>query len=268
MAAQFWRNKKQAIFINESRCDKSSIRAIKKKEIKMMQVRKAAERGHANFGWLNSYHTFSFGEYYDPQNMNWGPLRVINDDTVAGGGGFPTHSHRNMEIISYVLDGALEHKDSMGTGSVIRPGDVQMMEAGTGVAHSEFNASKNAPVHFLQIWVIPKLSDLKPSYQQQHFAEKEKRGKFRVVVSPEGENGSLRIHQDMIMYGALLNDEEAIDWKQDPSRLAYVHVARGRVTVNGMELSAGDGMKISNEPDLRFEQGREAEILLFDLPPM
>ena len=232
----------------------------------MMQVRKAADRGHANFGWLDSYHTFSFGEYFDTKNMNWGPLRVIKDDTVAGGGGFPTHSHRDMEIISYVLDGALEHKDSMGTGSVIRPGDVQMMEAGTGVAHSEYNASKSDSVHFLQIWVIPKFTGLKPSYQQRHFPVEEKRGQFRLVVSREGQDGSLRIHQDMAMYSALLDGDEMIKWDQDPARLAYVHIARGAVTVNGVDLNAGDGLKISVEPHLRFENGRHAEILLFDLP--
>ncbi len=233
----------------------------------MLQTRKANERGHANFDWLNSYHTFSFGHYHDPSQMGWGPLRVINDDTVDPGAGFPTHSHSNMEIISYVLDGALSHKDTIGTGSVIRPGDVQMMEAGTGIAHSEFNHSNEQPVHFLQIWVVPDRAGIKPSYQQQHFSEQEKRGKFRVLISPDGHDGSLRIQQDMTMSNALIDGDETIEWKMDASRKAYVHIARGRATVNGIVMSAGDGLKVADESILRFEQGIEAEVLLFDLPP-
>jgi redox-sensitive bicupin YhaK (pirin superfamily) len=232
----------------------------------MVELRKADERGHGDFGWLNSYHSFSFGEYYDLKHMQWGPLRVINDDTVAPGGGFPPHSHKDMEIISYVLDGALAHQDSIGTGSEIRPGDVQMMEAGTGVTHSEFNASDKDSVHFLQIWVIPRFSGLKPSYQQHHFSDAEKRGKFRLVISKEGKDDSLRIHQDMSMYSALINGDEAIEWSQDPSRLAYVHVATGAVHVNGMEVKAGDGIRIARESQLKFDHGQDAEVLLFDLP--
>lgn len=232
----------------------------------MLQVRKANERGHAQFEWLNSYHTFSFGHYYDPQHMGWGPLRVINDDTVDPAGGFPTHSHSNMEIISYVLEGALEHKDTLGTGSVIRPGDVQMMEAGYGIAHSEFNASEQEPVHFLQIWVIPDRSGIRPSYQQKHFTEEEKRGKFCLLVSPDGHGGSLRIQQDVQLYSALLDGEETIDWTHDTARHGYVHVARGSMTINGMQVSAGDGIRITGETRLRFDGGKNAEALLFDLP--
>ena len=233
----------------------------------MLQIRRAEDRGHANHGWLNSHHTFSFAEYYDREQMGWGPLRVINDDTVDPHEGFPTHSHKDMEIISYVLEGALEHKDTIGTGSVIRPGDVQMMEAGTGIAHSEFNASKTEPVHFLQIWVIPKFAGLKPSYQQRHFSDEEKRGKFRLVVSKEGEDGALRVHQDMSLYAGLFDGSEAAEWTLDPARLAYVHVARGAITVNGNRLKAGDGLKIAGESRLDFKDGEQAEILLFDLPP-
>lgn len=237
------------------------------REHRMLQLRRAEERGHADLGWLNSHHTFSFADYHDRNQMGWGPLRVINDDTVVANQGFPAHSHKDMEIISYVLDGALEHKDSIGTGSVIRPGDVQMMEAGTGVTHSEFNASTTEPVHFLQIWVIPKFSGLKPSYQQRQFSEAEKRGKFRVVVSKEGEDNSLHIHQDMSMYSALIDGDEVVEWRLAPSRLAYVHVARGKVRVNGTQLADGDGLKVADETHLRFDGGEKAEILLFDLPP-
>ncbi|HYD63561.1 MAG TPA: pirin family protein [Noviherbaspirillum sp.] len=233
----------------------------------MLQIRRAEDRGHANHGWLNSHHTFSFAGYYDREQMGWGPLRVINDDTVDAQEGFPTHSHKDMEIISYVLEGALEHKDTIGTGSVIRPGDVQMMEAGTGIAHSEFNASVTEPVHFLQIWVIPKFAGLEPSYQQRHFSDEEKRGKFRLVVSKEGQEGALRIHQDMSMYAGLFDGGETAEWTLDPSRLAYVHVARGAITINGSRLAAGDGLKIAGEPRLDFKDGEKAEVLLFDLPP-
>lgn len=232
----------------------------------MLKIRKASERGHEQTVWLSSYHTFSFGDYYDPDEMGWGPLRVINDDTVAAGGGFPAHPHQNMEIISYVLDGSLAHRDSMGTGSEIRPGDVQMMEAGSGIAHSEFNASENDPVHFLQIWVIPKYAGLEPTYQQRHFSDDEKRGRFRLVVSPDGQDGSLRINQDMSMYSALIDENEVIEWTHDPKRLAYVHVARGSVKVNDINVHAGDGIRVADESMLRFEQGNKAEVLLFDLP--
>jgi redox-sensitive bicupin YhaK (pirin superfamily) len=232
----------------------------------MLQVRKANERGHAQFDWLNSFHTFSFGDYHDPKQMGWGPLRVINDDTVAAGEGFPKHPHSNMEIISYVLEGALAHEDTIGTGSVIRPGDVQMMEAGTGIAHSEFNNSDKEPVHFLQIWVVPNRSGA-PSYQQRHYSEDEKRGKFRVVVSPDGRDESLSIRQDVSLYSALIDGDESIEWKLDLARPAYVHIARGTVTLNGMGLGAGDGVRIAGESSLKFENGSDAEVLLFDLPP-
>lgn len=232
----------------------------------MLQIRKAAERGHAQFEWLNSYHSFSFGHYYDPQQMGWGPLRVINDDTVDPAGGFPSHTHSDMEIISYVLEGGLEHKDTLGTGSVIRPCDVQMMEAGYGIAHSEFNASDSEPVHFLQIWIIPNRDSIAPSYQQKHFSEDEKRGKFRLVVSPDGRDGSLRIQQDASLYSALLDGEEAIEWALDMARYAYVHVARGSLAVNGVQVEAGDGIRIAGETRLKFSDGKAAEVLLFDLP--
>jgi redox-sensitive bicupin YhaK (pirin superfamily) len=232
----------------------------------MFEIRRAAERGRANFGWLDSHHTFSFGHYFDPKQMGWGPLRVINDDTVAPGKGFGTHPHDNMEIISYVLEGALEHKDTIGTGSVIRPGDVQMMEAGTGIAHSEFNHSPEAPVHFLQIWLMPDRNGIRPSYQQRHFEEIEKRGRLRVIVSPDARDGSLRIQQDAVIYSALLDGDERIEWTANPQRKAYLHVARGTLSVNGHEVGAGDGIKIAGEPRLVLEHGRQAEVLLFDLP--
>ncbi len=232
----------------------------------MLEIRHAQARGHANHGWLNSYHTFSFADYFDPAEMGWGPLRVINDDTVAGGQGFGTHPHRNMEIISYVLEGALEHRDTIGTGSVMRPGDVQMMEAGSGIAHSEFNHSATEPVHFLQIWIMPNKAGIEPSYQQRHFAEAEKRGKLRLIVSPDGRDDSLRIQQDASVYSALLDGEEAITWTKEASRLAYLHVARGELRVNGLAVSAGDGIKIAGETRLVLEQGKQAEVLLFDLP--
>ena len=233
----------------------------------MLQVRKANERGHANHGWLDSYHTFSFASYFDPQHMGWGPLRVINDDTVAGGGGFPTHGHRDMEIISYVLDGALEHKDTLGTGSVIVPGDVQLMSAGTGIAHSEFNHSRQEPVHFLQIWVMPERDGLRPSYQQRRFEEEEKRGKLRLVVSPDGRDGSLSIHQDVAIYSALIDGTEQVEWTQSAARLGYIHVARGSVKLDGYPLHAGDGVKVQGASQLRLTEGEQAEVLFFDMAP-
>lgn len=233
----------------------------------MFQVRKANQRGHSQIDWLDSYHTFSFSDYYDPEQMGWGPLRVINDDTVAPGAGFPTHSHRDMEIISYVLEGELQHKDTLGTGSVIRPGDIQLMEAGTGIAHSEFNASNNTPVHFLQIWIMPDRTGIAPSYQQRHFSDAEKQGRFRLLVSPDGANQSLRIHQDVRLYGALLDGvDQDMAWQQDKARKAYIHLARGNVRVNGIPLQAGDGLKVSAEAELAFTNALAADILLFDLP--
>lgn len=233
----------------------------------MLNVRKANERGHADHGWLNSYHTFSFASYFDPNHMGWGPLRVINDDTVAGGGGFPTHGHRDMEIISYVLEGALEHKDTLGTGSVIVPGDVQLMSAGTGIAHSEFNHSDREPVHFLQIWVMPEQNGLRPSYQQRRFEAEEKRGKLRLLVSPDGRDGSLSIHQDVAIYSALIDGDEQVEWVQTAPRLGYIHVARGSVKLDGYPLQAGDGVKVQGDSRLLLSEGAAAEVLFFDMVP-
>jgi redox-sensitive bicupin YhaK (pirin superfamily) len=232
----------------------------------MIDIRPASQRGHADHGWLNSFHTFSFADYFDPQQMGWGPLRVINDDTVAAGQGFGTHGHRDMEILSYVLDGALEHKDSMGTGSVVLPGDVQLMSAGTGVRHSEFNHSPADPVHFLQIWIVPKFTGTKPTYQQRRFDVAGRRGRLQLIVSPGGRDGSLHIGQDAQVYVALLDGNERISHQPVPGRRAYVHVARGSLTLNGTPMSAGDGARISDEADLVLGDGADAEVLLFDLP--
>ncbi|SHH16686.1 pirin family protein [Pollutimonas bauzanensis] len=231
----------------------------------MMELRKAADRGHAQHGWLDSHHTFSFAQYYDQRQMGWSTLRVINEDTVQAGEGFGTHGHRDMEIISYVLEGALEHKDSMGSGSVIRPGDVQLMSAGTGVHHSEFNHSRSEPVHFLQIWITPKFSGIKPSYQEKRYEDAEKRGRLRLVASPDGTDGSLSIAQDARVYAALLDGAERIEHPVAPGRHAYLHVARGELTLNGLALAAGDGVKIAGESQLALAGGRRAEVLLFDL---
>lgn len=231
----------------------------------MLTLRKARDRGHAQHGWLDSFHTFSFADYHDREQMGWGALRVINDDTVQPGKGFPTHAHRDMEIISYVLEGELEHKDSTGTGAVIRPGDVQVMAAGTGVRHSEFNASHENPVHFLQIWIVPKFTGAPAGYQQKFFDPAGKRGRLRLVASQEGRDGSLRIGQDASVYAALLDGDEEVAHDIAAGRRAYVHVARGELTLNGQRLGAGDGVKIAEEPRLSFSQGKGAEILLFDL---
>jgi quercetin 2,3-dioxygenase len=231
----------------------------------MIVVRKAKDRGHANHGWLDSYHTFSFADYYDPREMGFGSLRVINEDRVAPGKGFGTHPHRDMEIISYVLEGALAHKDSMGTGSVIRPGDVQKMSAGTGVLHSEFNPSPQEPVHFLQIWIEPNERGIAPSYEQKSFSGEEKQGRLRLIASPEATEGSVKIHQDARVYAAVLDDGDTVSYALPQDRRAYVHVARGAVQLNGSALSAGDGAKVSDEQQLRLSDGNAAEILLFDL---
>lgn len=230
-----------------------------------MKVRKAADRGNANFGWLNSWHTFSFGDYFDPEHMGFGPLRVINDDTVAPGGGFPTHGHRDMEIISYVLDGALEHKDSIGTGSVIRPGDVQRMSAGTGIRHSEFNASGEAPVHFLQIWIIPEREGIAPGYEQKAFEASEKRGKLRLVASRDGREGSVTVHQDADLYVTLLSGDDEVRHDLEPGRAGWLHVARGSAMVNGRLLEAGDGAAISEPGAITMTAQGEAEVLVFDM---
>jgi redox-sensitive bicupin YhaK (pirin superfamily) len=231
----------------------------------MITVRRSDARGHANHGWLDSRHTFSFADYYDPREMGFGSLRVINEDRVQPGKGFGTHPHRDMEIISYVLEGALEHKDSLGTGSVIRPGDVQRMSAGTGVLHSEYNPSPREPVHFLQIWIEPSVRGVKPSYEQKAFSADDKRGRLRLVASPDGADGSVSIHQDARVYAALLDGAEALTYAVPEGHRAYVHVARGSVQVNGQQLDAGDGAKIAAEAQLRFANGRQAEVLLFDM---
>jgi redox-sensitive bicupin YhaK (pirin superfamily) len=231
----------------------------------MLTLRASAERGHASHGWLDSFHTFSFAGYFDSEQMGWGALRVINDDTVQPGHGFPTHAHRDMEIISYVLEGELEHKDSTGTGAVIRPGDVQLMSAGTGVRHSEFNPSRENPVHFLQIWIVPQLTGTPASYQQKFFDPSEKRRRLRVLASPDGRDGSLTIGQDASVYAALLDGEEQAEHEIARGRRAYLHVARGEVVLNGHRLRGGDGVKIADEPKLALSQGKNAEVLLFDL---
>jgi hypothetical protein len=232
----------------------------------MLTVRKAHERGHANHGWLDTWHTFSFADYYNPQEMGFGPLRVINDDKVQPGMGFGTHGHRDMEIITYVLEGALEHKDSMGNGSVIRPGNVQRMSAGTGVRHSEFNPSREERVHLLQIWIEPKFTGVRPGYEEKEFSPAEKTGRLRLIASPDGREGSVTIHQDALVYAALLDGKNAVAHALAPGRRAYVHVARGAVKLNGIELKGGDGVKIAGENELEFSGARQAELLLFDLP--
>jgi redox-sensitive bicupin YhaK (pirin superfamily) len=235
-------------------------------EATMIDIRPAAERGRADFGWLDSRHTFSFGDFYDPGHMGFGPLRVINEDRVRPGAGFDTHGHRDMEIISYVLEGALEHKDSIGTGSVIRPGEVQIMSAGTGIRHSEFNHSKTAPVHFLQIWVLPDRRGLPPRYDQKAFPESERRGRLRLVGSPDGRSGSILIHQDVEIYDALLASGERVTHDLGPSRKAWVQVTRGAVEVNGKPAGAGDGVAITDEPVVTVTARADgSEILVFDL---
>lgn len=233
----------------------------------MLELRKAGERGVANHGWLQSRHTFSFGHYHDPAQQGFSDLLVINDDRVDARQGFGAHPHRDMEIFSYVLEGALEHKDSMGTGSVIRPGDVQMMSAGTGVRHSEFNPSETERVHFLQIWLVPGVKSVSPRYQQIHVSAAEKRGKFRVIISPEGIDGSLAVHQDTRVYAGLLDGAESATINLDANRFAYVHVASGSVTLNGQKLIEGDGVRVRHERELNFDQGKDAEVLVFDLRP-
>ncbi len=233
----------------------------------MLELRRAEERGSSDFGWLNSRHTFSFGHYYDPGHSGFSDLLVINDDRVIPGAGFGTHPHRDMEIFSYVLAGALEHKDSMGNGSVIRPGDVQMMSAGTGITHSEFNHSQSVGVHFLQIWIVPNRKRVPPRYQQRHFAADEKRGKLRLIISPQGEDDSLSVYQDTRVYAGLFDGNEPCDLTLAPGRYAYVHVARGRVTLNGKQLGEGDGVRARNEQRLSFREGEGAEVLVFDLRP-
>ena len=232
----------------------------------MIEIRKSDERGYADHGWLKSYHSFSFADYYDPRHVQFGPLRVINEDRVAPGMGFGTHGHRDMEIISYVLDGELAHKDSIGNGSVIRPGDVQRKSAGTGVRHSEYNHAAHDTTHFLQIWVIPAENGIEPGYEERNFPAEEKRGKLRLVVSPDGAEGSVVIHQDARLYAGLFDGDEAATLAIAPGRRAYVHVARGAVTVNGQALGAGDAAKLEAVEAITLAQGSDAEVLVFDLP--
>lgn len=231
----------------------------------MIILRPGNERGHANHGWLDSYHTFSFANYYDPRHMGVSRLRVINDDTVAPGAGFGTHGHADMEIISYVLSGALAHKDSMGHGSIIRPGDVQRMSAGKGIRHSEFNASREEPVNFLQIWILPNVSGIEPSYEQKNFAD-ELTGRLRLVASPDGQDASLNLHQDAYMFAGKPQDGETLSHTLAANRTVYIHVAKGQLELNGFSMAAGDGASITDEPIITLMGKDNAEVLLFDLP--
>ncbi|HEY7784760.1 MAG TPA: pirin family protein [Pyrinomonadaceae bacterium] len=231
----------------------------------MITIRKAVERGHFNHGWLDTYHTFSFDQYYDPDHMSFRSLRVINEDRVAPKHGFPTHSHRDMEIITYILEGELRHEDSMGTGSVIRPGEVQRMTAGTGVAHSERNPSPDKEVHLLQIWIMPNQRGLTPSYEQRAFSEEERSGKLRLVASPDGRDGSVSINQDALLYATILSVGQEVSHRLSNNRHAWLQVARGALTLNGTQLEQGDGVAISEETEVRITTDSGAEALLFDL---
>ena len=231
----------------------------------MIAVRKSSDRGHADHGWLDSRHTFSFADYHDPREMGWGPLRVINEDRVQPGQGFGRHGHRDMEIVSYVLAGELQHQDSMGNGTVIRPGDVQRMSAGTGVQHSEFNPSPSAPVHFLQIWIEPDARGHTPSYEQKSFAPEEKRGRLRLIASQDGREGSVTLHQDADLYASLLGPGESVSQPVAAGRLAYLHLIRGAVRINRVALASGDGAKIEGESVLTISADEDSELLLFDL---
>ena len=232
----------------------------------MNRIRRGAERGHADHGWLKSFHSFSFADYFDADHVAFGPLRVINEDRVEAGAGFGTHGHRDMEILSYVLEGELAHKDSLGNGSTIRPGDVQRMSAGTGVRHSEFNPSRAESVHFLQIWIQPRESGIAPGYEEKRYPVEEKRGRLRLIASPDRADGSLLIHQDARVYAGLFDGEEAATFPLAPGRRLYLHVARGEVDANGIALAAGDALMLTQESNLTLAQGHGAEVLLFDLP--
>jgi quercetin 2,3-dioxygenase len=233
----------------------------------LIEVRRAAERGEAEHGWLSSRHTFSFGNYHDPEQLGFSDLVVINDDRVVGGRGFGQHSHRDMEIFTYVLEGALEHKDTIGTGAVIRPGDVQMMSAGTGIAHSEFNHSKTEAVRFLQIWIVPSRRGVAPRYQQAYFSDESKRGRLKLIISPDGRDGSLGVNQDVRVYAGLFDEPESQALEIPDGRHAYVHVARGSILVNGLALRVGDGARVRKERRLIVSDGDGAELLIFDLRP-
>lgn len=231
-----------------------------------MELRKAEERGHANHGWLDTYHSFSFADYYDPNHMGFGPLRVINDDRIGAGAGFGMHGHKDMEIITYVLEGELAHRDSLGNGSVIRPEDVQRMSAGTGVRHSESNPAPDRQTHLLQIWIEPNTLGIEPGYEEKRFDQKEKRGRFGLIASPNGSGGAVTIHQDARVYAGLFDGAEHDSFTVASGRRVYVHVARGEVSVNGFALKAGDGLKAIDEPKIEISRGRQGEVLLFDLP--
>jgi quercetin 2,3-dioxygenase len=243
----------------------------------MLSIRRSAQRGYADHGWLRSFHSFSFADYYDPDNMGFGNLRVINEDRIAGGTGFGTHGHRDMEIVSYVLEGELAHKDSMGNGvarkngaaptesGVIRPGDVQRMTAGTGVMHSEFNHAKDQETHFLQIWILPGGRGLAPGYEQKHFDAASKRGKLRLVASPDGRDGAITLHADASLRVGLFDGDESAKLPLDPKRLGYVYVARGEIRVNGERLQVGDAVALDGEPQIELTEGNGAEVLVFDL---
>jgi quercetin 2,3-dioxygenase len=232
----------------------------------MAEVRRSNERGFADHGWLKSFHSFSFADYFDPEHIEFGPLRVINEDRVAPGQGFGTHGHRDMEIISYVLSGELAHKDSMGNGSTIRPGDVQRMSAGSGVRHSEFNPSGSDPVHFLQIWIQPDVQRIEPSYEEKRFSSDEKRGRLRLIASPDRADGSVLIHQNARVYAGLFDGSEQGLLEVERGRRIYVHVARGSLTANGTKLAAGDALKLNDGTALTLKEGHEAEVIVFDLP--
>jgi redox-sensitive bicupin YhaK (pirin superfamily) len=231
----------------------------------MIYVRKAGERGHFDHGWLNTYHTFSFSEYYDPNFMGFRHLRVINEDRVDPGMGFPTHPHRDMEIISYVLEGGLAHKDSMGNGSTIKPGEVQRMSAGTGITHSEYNHSEDEKVHFLQIWVMPGQRGLRPSYEQKYYDQEDKYGKLMLVASPDGKDNSVQIHQDTRLYASVLDKGQTVEYKLDPNRNIWLQVVRGGISINGQALEVSDGAAIAEVPELTIVGDDAAEFLLFDL---
>ncbi|HEY8188527.1 MAG TPA: pirin family protein [Pyrinomonadaceae bacterium] len=231
----------------------------------MITIRKANERGHLDLGWLNTYHTFSFDQYYDPKYMGFRSLRVINEDTVQPQHGFPTHGHRDMEIITYILEGALEHRDSMGNGSIIRRGDAQRMSAGTGVRHSEANPSEDAAVHLLQIWILPEQQGLRPEYEEKKFSDDEKHNRLRLIVSPGGDDGSVRIHQDASVYASVLDERQEVDHALAAGRSAWLQVAAGSVVLNDVALKQGDGAAISQESKLRIAASEPAEVLLFDL---
>lgn len=231
----------------------------------MIEIRKSEDRGHANHGWLDSYHSFSFADYYDPDHMSFGPLRVINDDRIVAGAGFGTHGHRDMEIITYVLEGEVAHRDSMGTGSTIRPGDVQRMSAGTGVQHSEFNPSQENGTHLLQIWIQPAVSGIAPSYEEKNFPAEQKRGRLRLIASPDASDGSVLIHQDAKVYVGLFDGAESASLSLADGRRAYVHIARGEAEVNGVALKAGDALKVADAASVEIVHGKSAEVLVFDL---